>query len=532
MGASPGAVARALPALIICSVVAFGGILYGYTTGEISGIIAMDYFRKQFSTGYISPDDGLPDITSQQSSEIVSLLSAGTFLGCLIAAPIADRAGRRISLLVSCVIFAVGVVLQTVASAIPMFVASRFFCGLGLGIVTTVVPMYLSEAAPRKIRGSMISSYQLIQTVGLLLSAIVVNATKNRDDSSAYRIPIAIQFAWVFILACGMVYLPESPHFRVKQDRHDAAAKALSKLRRLPEEDKILQEELAQIHNNQKVESSIGSVSYRELCRGTLGFRLLTGALLMALSQLTGINFIFYFGTTFFSSSGIANSYIIQVIMNVVNVVSTLPGLWMVEKWGRRPVLLFGAIGMAISQLLVAIVGTATGDGSSAGNKCLIAFSCVFIFFFACSWGPVGWVVCAEIFPLSARAKGVSITTSMNWLFNWALAYATPYMVDSGAGNADMGSKVFFIWGGFCCASIAFVYFMIYETKGLSLDQIDELYATADHAWTSGGFLSVDGGVVARPGNGGSRDGDEGEKKEREGEGGGIIVDKNDVVEV
>jgi len=148
---------------------------------------------------------------------------------------------------------------------------------------------------------------------------------------------------------------------------------------------------------------------------------------------------------------------------------------------------MFGAIGMCVSQLIVAIIGTTVN--STTSNKVLIAFVCFFIFFFACSWGPCAWVVTGEIFPLKARAKCLSMTTASNWLLNWAIAFATPYMVNSGPGDANLQSKVFFIWGGFCLVCILFVYMCIYETKGLALEQVDELYAKVDKAWQSKGFV-------------------------------------------
>lgn len=286
-----------------------------------------------------------------------------------------------------------------------------------------------------------------------------------------------------------MLILPETPRYNIKRGRGEAAAKALSRLRRLDVDHPALVEELAEVKANHEYELSLGKSSYTECFRGTLGKRLATGCGLQALQQLTGVNFIFYYGTSFFQSSGIQNSFIISLITNIINVVSTFPGLYMVEKWGRRPLLLFGAIGMCISQLIVAIVGTATGQSTLVANKVLIAFVCIYIFFFACSWGPVAWVVTGELFPLKARAKALSMTTATNWLLNWAIAYATPYMVDPGPGNANLGSKVFFIWGGFCLICTAFVYFAIYETKGLSLEQVDELYAKVGKAWQSKGFV-------------------------------------------
>jgi SP family sugar:H+ symporter-like MFS transporter len=293
-----------------------------------------------------------------------------------------------------------------------------------------------------------------------------------------------------------MSVLPETPRYLIKRGRHDKAAKALSRLRRLDVTHPALVEELAEVEANHNYELSLGRASYLDCFRGTIGKRLATGCLLQGLQQLTGVNFIFYYGTSYFKNAGFHNPFIISVITNCVNVVSTFPGLYMVEKWGRRPLLLFGAVGMFVCQYIVAITGTVeehkSGSGpianQSAANA-LIAFVCVYIFFFACSWGPVAWVVTGEIFPLKVRAKCLSMTTATNWLLNWAIAYSTPYLVNSGPGNANLRSKVFFIWGSFCLVCIFFVWAMIYETKGLSLEQIDELYAKVDKAWHSKGFV-------------------------------------------
>ena len=250
-----------------------------------------------------------------------------------------------------------------------------------------------------------------------------------------------------------------------------------------------LVEELGEITANHEYELAIGKASYIDCFKGNLGKRLATGCLLQALQQLTGVNFIFYYGTSYFKNSGISNAFIVSMITSAVNVASTFPGLYMVESWGRRPLLLFGAIGMAACQFIVAGVGTGIGTADPTGQKALIAFVCIYIFFFACSWGPCAWVVTGEIFPLKVRAKSLSMTTASNWLLNWAIAYATPYMVDKGPGNANLQSKVFFVWGGFCFICIFFVWAMIYETKGLSLEQVDELYAKIPKAWQSKSFV-------------------------------------------
>lgn len=484
-----GSAGSALPAILVGLFVAFGGVLYGYDTGTIGGILGMPYWRNQFSTGYKNKVDGLPDVTSAQTSEIVSILSAGTFFGALTAAPVADALGRRLGLVVSCIVFCLGVILQTVATDIPLFVAGRFFAGYGVGMISATIPLYQSETSPKWIRGAIVGCYQLAITIGLLLAAIVDNATKDRMDSGSYRIPIAVQFAWALVIFVGCIFLPETPRWYIKKGQPEKAAKSLSKLRRLSVEDPALLEELAEITANHEYELSLGQATYIDCFKGILGWRLLTGCLLQSLQQLTGVNFIFYYGTKFFQNAGFTNPFVISMITSSINVASTLPGLYMVEKWGRRNLLLFGAIGMAVCQFIVAITGTVVGTQNQAAQNSMIAFVCIYIFFFACSWGPVAWVVTGELFPLKVRAKSLSMTTASNWLLNWAIGYATPYMVDAGPGNANLGAKVFFIWGGFCFVCIFFVWTMIYETKGLALEQVDELYAKVPHAWQSKGFV-------------------------------------------
>ncbi|OBT77704.1 hypothetical protein VF21_03741 [Pseudogymnoascus sp. 05NY08] len=488
---------RSWPAIVIGFFVAFGGILFGYDTGTISGIIAMDYWKALFSDG-TRDANGAPDISASNTAAIVSILSAGTFFGSLSAAPFADFLGRRFALIGATVVFSFGVILQTASTAIPLFLAGRFFAGLGVGLVSALIPLYQSETAPKWIRGVIVGAYQLAITIGLLLAAVVDNATSKRNDTGSYRIPIAVQFAYAIILGGGMLFLPETPRYLVKRTRHDKAARSLARLRRLGVDHPAIVQELNEIEANHKYELHLGKATYLDCFRGNIGKRLLTGCLLQALQQLTGVNFIFYYGTQYFKNSGITDPFVIQMITSAVNVASTIPGLYAIDKIGRRPLLLWGAVGMAVSQLLVAVLGTTTTSQDAAGNiivhnvaaqKAGIAFVCIFIACFAATWGPIAWVVTGEIFPLKVRAKCLSMTTATNWLFNWAIAYSTPYLVKWGPGNANLQSKIFFIWFGCCFLCIAFVYFFIYETKGLTLEQIDELYDEVSVARNSVGWV-------------------------------------------
>ncbi|KAH6652475.1 high-affinity glucose transporter [Truncatella angustata] len=480
----PGEEGKAWPAICIGFFVAFGGVLFGYDTGTISGILAMPYWMSLFSTGYHNPQGHL-DVSPQQSSAIVSILSAGTFFGALGSPLLADNIGRRLGLIGSCVVFILGVILQTAATAIPLFLAGRFFAGFGVGLLSAMVPLYQSETAPKWIRGAIVGAYQLAITIGLLLAAIVNYSTQYRNDTGSYRIPIAIQFAWALILIVGLLLLPETPRYLIKKGNHAKAARALSRLRRLPADSPAIKAELDEISANHEFEMSIGKGTYLDCFKGQMLKRQLTGMGLQALQQLTGVNFIFYYGTQYFKNSGIQDAFVISMITSCINVVSTLPGLWGIDKIGRRPLLLWGAVGMCVSQFIVAMLGTLTTGQDSAGNtivynqpaqKASIAFVCIYIFFFASTWGPLAWVVTGEIFPLKTRAKSLSLTTASNWLLNWAIAYSTPYLVNYGAGYANLQSKIFFIWFGFCFICIAFVYFFIYETKGWSLEEVDEMY--------------------------------------------------------
>jgi MFS family permease len=202
--------------------------------------------------------------------------------------------------------------------------------------------------------------------IGLFIAAIVNNGTKNRNDTGSYRIPVAIQFAWSTILVVGLIFLPETPRFLIKQGRPDKAARSLSKLRRLSPEDPALLEELREIEANFHIEQRVGQAGYAECFQGTIGKRLLTGCLLQSLQQLTGVNFIFYYGTQYFKNANFQNPFIIQVITNSVNVISTFPGLYMVEKMGRRNLLLFGAIGTCLDPFRTLLTRQACACASSS----------------------------------------------------------------------------------------------------------------------------------------------------------------------
>jgi len=197
------------------------------------------------------------------------------------------------------------------------------------------------------------------------------------------------------------------------------------------------------------------------------------------MQQLTGINFIFYFGTVFFQQLGtIDNPFLISMVTTLVNVLSTPISFYIVERLGRRTILIYGAAFMVLFQFIVGIIGATAGKASNDNPdavRAMIAFICLNISTFAITWGPAAWVVIGEIFPLPIRSRGVGLSTASNWFWNCMIGVMTPYLVGNEKNSANMGSHVFFMWGGLCIISFLFAYFFVPETKGLSLEQVDKM---------------------------------------------------------
>ncbi|CAJ2512927.1 Uu.00g010460.m01.CDS01 [Anthostomella pinea] len=490
-------------AYLICAFAAFGGIFFGYDTGWMGGVLAMPYFITLYtgveydynivnsdgSVGYpiggISKDDFV--LPSATQSLFTSILSCGTFFGALIGGDIADFYGRRPTIIMGCFVFTIGCILEISATNQEvLFVFGRLIAGVGVGFISTVVILYMSEIAPKKVRGAMVSGYQFCITIGILLANCVVYATQNRPDSGSYRIPIGVQFLWATVLAIGLFILPESPRYYVKKGRIEEASKALAYVRGQPEDSDYVKLELAEIVANNEFEmmhvpatSYIGSWTAcfkGSIMKGNSPLRrTILGTGLQCMQQLTGINFVFYFGPPFFKQLGtISNPFLISLITTLCNVCSTPVSFYTIEKFGRRALLIVGGTGMIICQFIVGAIGVTAGRKEAHNTSAVsaqIAFICLNISCFAMTWGPTAWVVVGESFPLPIRSRGVGISTSSNWFWNTIIAVITPYLV--GADKANLGSRVFFLWGSLCTISVAFAYFLVPELKGLSLEQAD-----------------------------------------------------------
>ncbi|KPM39388.1 putative glucose transporter rco-3 [Neonectria ditissima] len=484
-------------AYLMCAFASFGGIFFGYDSGYINGVNGSPYFIHKVE------GQGADALSDSHTSLITSILSCGTFFGALIAGDLADRIGRKWTVILGCLIYAVGVAIQMVTGAgdaLAAIVVGRLIAGVGVGFESAIVILYMSEICPRKVRGALVAGYQFCITIGLLLASVIVYATQDLESTASYRIPIGLQFPWAFILGGGLLFLPDSPRYFVKRGRIEDAIDALSRVRGQPKDSNYVQAEIAEIVANEEYERALipdttWFGSWANCFKGSLWDsksnlrRTILGTSLQMMQQWTGVNFIFYYSTPFLKSTGaIDNSFLISLIFTLVNVCSTPLSFWTVERFGRRTILIVGAFGMLVCQFLVAIIGVTVGfnkthpdpndadlslaDNISAVNA-QIAFIAIFIFFFASTWGPGAWIVIGEIFPLPIRSRGVGLSTASNWLWNTIIAVITPYMVGETKGN--LKSSVFFIWGGLCTCAFIYSYFLVPETKGLTLEQVDKM---------------------------------------------------------
>lgn len=352
-----------------------------------------------------------------------------------------------------------------------------------MGFVSAIVILYMSEVAPRKVRGAIVSGYQFCITIGLMLAACVDYATNDRMDTGSYRIPMGIQIAFGLILGIGLFLLPESPRYFVKRGNLTKAAGALASVRGQAIESEFVQTELAEIVANHEYEMKLiphssWFQSWANCFTGGLWKsnsnlrRTILGTSLQMMQQFTGINFVFYYSSIFLTSLGtIPKPFLISMVFTIINVVSTPISFWAMEKIGRRPLLIWGALGMLVCEFIAAFVGTF--DSSPDATRAIVAFICFYIFFFATTWGPGAWVVVGEIYPLPVRSRGVALSTASNWLWNCIIAVITPYLV--GKDKANLGTKVLFLWASLCTTCFVYAYFLIPETKGLTLEQVDQM---------------------------------------------------------
>ncbi|KAF8861595.1 hexose transporter [Acephala macrosclerotiorum] len=458
-------------ACLLGGIASMGGFIFGYESGQIGGFLAMsDYIARFSENGKFSP---------ARQGTIVGLLCIGTLIGCLISGVLSDRFGRKWTICGSSLFYIVGVIIEVTSSHVwAQFAIGRLVGGLGIGALSVSVPMYQSESVPKNIRGVMVSSYQLMITLGIWTAYMVNYGTEAAYGNSAqWRIPNGLSALWALILGGAIAFMPESPRYAYRAGRREEARNTMARLQGVAPDSPLIEQEINDIEEKILAENAAGEVhSIMEVFTGPrMLYRTLLGMVLQAGQQLTGANFFFYYGTTIFASTGISNSYVTSIILGSVNVGATVAALFIIKKVGRRPALMVGALWMCGCLLIYAFVGRfllSLDDPMSTpvAGKVLIVFTCLFICAFAITWGPLVWAVVSELYPARYRAPCMALATASNWLFNFLISFFTTFITD----------KIHYLYGlvfAVSCLALFFVvFFFVIESKDRSLEEIDTMY--------------------------------------------------------
>ncbi|KUI66941.1 High-affinity fructose transporter ght6 [Cytospora mali] len=460
--------------------VSMGGLIFGYDTGQISGFLEMPDFLKRFG-GLQS--DGSHSFSTIRSGLIVGLLSIGTLVGALLAAPVADKLGRRPSITLWSIVVAAGFIIQVASeTAWQQIMVGRLVAGFGVGALSLLVPMFQAETAPPWIRGALVCTYQLFITLGIFLAACFNYGTYTyqRDNSGSWRIVISIGWLWTLVLGLGIWGFKETPRFVYRRGRVEEAKQTLMRVYGAPENHYAIYVQMEEMESKFRAEMQrkntagpIGEII--DMCKAPrMVYRILLGVMLQMFQQLTGANYFFYYGTTIFTSVQIS-SFVTQVILNAINFAVTFIGLYFVEHYGRRKCLIFGSIWMFVFFMVFASVGhfvLDVNDPSSTPEAgiALIVMACLFILGYATTWGPMVWTLIAEIYPSKYRAKGMALATASNWTWNFLLAFFTPFI------TKDIDFALGYVFAGCNLIGGILVYFFVIEGQGRTLEEIDTMY--------------------------------------------------------
>jgi SP family arabinose:H+ symporter-like MFS transporter len=447
---------------LITVVASLGGLLFGFDMAVISGVLP--FVRKQF------------DLTALQEGWFVSSALVGCIIGVAFSGDLSDRLGRKKLLFLSAFLFLISAVGCALIHSLSLLITFRLIGGLGVGIASIVVPLYLSEIAPANIRGRLVTCYQLAITVGILLAYVTNSLLLSHSESALSSVSsslfdlIYVSEVWrgmfsigtilAVLFLVGLLFVPESPRWLM---RKGLVSEGLAILK------KINNGEDPAVSATAQVVDENDSGSYKELFSPRLRKALLLGILLPLFSQLSGINAIIYYGPTILNDAGIAlsNSFLGQIIFGVANLLFTFIAIWKVDDWGRRPLYIVGTLGATVSLVVTGIffyLGMTT-------SVFLIISMTLFLACFAFSIGPLKFVVASEIFPTNIRGKAMGVSIMVMWVADTIMGQLTPVLL------REAGSAVtFWVFGFFCLIAFITVYKLLPETKGKSLEEIEKFW--------------------------------------------------------
>ncbi|KAG5520268.1 hypothetical protein PMAC_001347 [Pneumocystis sp. 'macacae'] len=469
----------------------------------ISIVLVMPHFLRKFPELAIAESSiyhGVPYPSTSSPNAgfykglMTALIELGAFLGALNQGWIADKFSRKYSIFYAVFVFTIGAIIQTISSDYATLSIARFIGGIGVGMLSMVTPLYMAEISPPKIRGLLLVLEELSIVSGIVISFWITYGTRFIDSTWSFRFPFLIQILPSLVLGVGILFLPFSPRWLAFKGRDKESLRSLSKLRQLPESDPSIQKEWTEIRAEIKFQKEVSEIRHPKLKDNRISTmikleiatwcdlfkqgcwrRTIVGIGVMFFQQFVGINALVYYSPTLFKTLGL--NYDMQLLMsgilNVTQLFGVTISIYTMDKLGRRPLLLIGSILMFISQLSIAIiVGIYSHNWSIYKIQGWIgaALLLFYMFSFGSTWGPVPWVLPAEIFPSSLRAKGVAISTCSNWFNNFIIGLVTIPLVE----KTNYGAYLFF--SIFCFFSAIFTWFLIPETNRRTLEEMDLVF--------------------------------------------------------
>ena len=434
----------------------FGGILFGYDIGVMTGALP-----------YLTTDWHLQSSPSIQGW-ITSAVMFGAIFGAAIAGQLSDRLGRRKMILISSLVFAVGGLLSGLApnNGSLYLIIVRILLGTAVGAASALVPPYMSEMAPARARGKLSGLNQTMIVSGMLISYIMDFILKDLPENWAWRSMLAMAAVPALILFFGVLKLPESPRFLANEGKVDEARRVLTYLRDEGEVDT----ELATIQETAKEEQSAAkSASWGTLFSGKYRYLVIAGVGVAAFQQFQGANAIFYYIPLIVekaTGSSASNALMWPIIQGVILVVGSLVFLPLADRFNRRTLLTLGGLVMGGSFILPSILKWMMPN---MNNMVIVAFLCLYVAFYSFTWAPLTWVIVGEMFPLQIRGRASGLASSFNWIGSWLVGLLFPIMTASMSQEA-----VFAIFGIICLIGVMFIRFFVPETRGRSLEEIEE----------------------------------------------------------
>ena len=432
--------------IFVSCIAAIGGILFGYNTSVISGVLL--FITRDFH------------LTTLQQEVIVSTLLIGALVGALIGGMIADWFGRKKTLFFTLILFFIAILTLTEATGFEMLLTGRLISGLAVGIVSMAVPLYIAEMSPPGNRGALVSLNQLCVTIGILVAYIVSYAFAAAEDwremfAFAF-IPIALQFI-------GLFFVAETPSWLRTRHKSEQAQRVFSKVRGTKHVD---------LKKVNKVDDTTTKKSWGALVAKSAKLPFLIGIGVAVFQAITGINTVIYYAPKIFQLAGFEatkTALFATILVGVVNVIVTIIALWLIDRFGRRPLLITGLVGMGLCLVILGIAFLFEGE-TSAGLASVV-FMITYVAFFAVSLGPVAWLIISEVFPLGIRGRAMGIATFTNWLANYFVSLTFLTLLEKFTITGT-----FWLYAVICFLGLWFVIKLVPETKGKTFEQIQAFW--------------------------------------------------------